>query len=144
MQAVNSGTSTTAAIDDYDDICSLVQLYIDGIANGDVNKLKEVFHQDARIFGEFMGKRYNVPIAELLAGKVAGPLSECVPVDTSKYRGRITSVNQAGDVAFAAVAEDGFWGTVSFVNYFLLTRIEGRWKITCKAFAHTSGEPPRP
>jgi hypothetical protein len=69
-------------------------------------------------------------------------LLERAPGDTGKHRGRILSVNQTGDAAFAAVAEDGFWGTVSFVDYFLLTRIEGKWKITCKTFAHTGGEPP--
>ena len=85
-----------------------------------------------------MGTRYDVPIAELFR------LSESKPADTGKYRGRIISVSQTGDVAFAVVAEDGFWGTVSFVDYFLLTRIEGKWKITCKTFAHTGGEPPKP
>jgi hypothetical protein len=115
----------------------------DGAAKGDVNELKEAFHENARMFGGFMGT-CDVPIAELLAGRVRGPLSNSTPADTSKYRGRIISVSQTGDLAFAAVAEDGFWGTVSFVDYFLLTRIEGKWKITCKAFAHTGGEPPKP
>jgi hypothetical protein len=31
---------------------------------------------------------------------------------------------------------------VSFVDYFLLARIDGVWKIVCKLFAHTGGEPP--
>jgi hypothetical protein len=33
-------------IDENDDICRVVQLYIDGTANGDVSKLKEAFHDD--------------------------------------------------------------------------------------------------
>jgi hypothetical protein len=138
MQAVGTTISLTTRIDDHDDICRVVQLYMDGAATGDVSKLKEAFHQDARMFGEFVGTRYDIPIAELFR------LSESMPADTGKYRGRIISVNQTGDVAFAAVAEDGFWGTVSFVDYFLLTRIEGKWKITCKTFTHTGGEPPKP
>ena len=138
MQGVGSALLLTASIDDHDDICRVVQLYIDGAAKGDVSKLKEAFHKDARMFGGFMGTRYDVPIAELFR------LSESKPADTGKYRGRIISVSQTGDVAFAVVAEDGFWGTVSFVDYFLLTRIEGKWKITCKTFAHTGGEPPKP
>jgi hypothetical protein len=116
---------------------------MDGVAKGDVSKLKEAFHADARMFGDFTGIRHDVPIADLLAGRACGPLSNCTP-DMSKYRGRIISVSQSEDVAFAAVAEDGFWGTVSFVNYFLLTRIEGKWQITCKNFSHSGGEPPKP
>lgn len=138
MQPTSTEVSLTQEIDDYDEICRVVRLYIDGAAKGDIHKLKEAFHEDARMFGGLMGKRFDVPIAELLR------LSESMPADTGKYRGRIVSVSQTGDVAFAAVAEDGFWGTVSFVDYFLLTRIQDTWKITCKTFAHTGGEPPKP
>lgn len=138
MQPAGTSASLTTRIDDHDEICRVVQLYMDGAAKGDVNKLKEAFHEDARMFGELMSTRYDIPVAELFR------LSESMPADTGKYRGRIVSVCQAGDVAFAAVAEDGFWGTVSFVDYFLLTRMERKWKITCKTFAHTGGIPPSP
>jgi hypothetical protein len=60
----------------------------------------------------------------------------------ASYRARVLSVNQTGDAAVATVAEEGYWGSVSFVDYFLLARIDGAWKIVCKAFAHTAGEPP--
>ena len=40
--------------------------------------------------------------------------------------------------------EEGFWGTVSFVDFFTLARIDGAWKIVNKAFVHTDGEPPAP
>ena len=55
----------TNRIDDHDDICRVVQLYIDGTANAEVSKLKEAFHDDARMFGGFLGSRYDAPIAEL-------------------------------------------------------------------------------
>ena len=51
-------------------------------------------------------------------------------------------MQQTGDAAVAVVAEEGYWGSVSFIDYFLLARIEGVWKIVCKLFAHTGGEPP--
>ena len=37
-------------LQDIADVRSLVQLYVDG-ASGDVAKLKEAFHPDARMFG---------------------------------------------------------------------------------------------
>ena len=82
------------------------------------------------------GERYDVPIAELFA------LAESEPADTGNYRSRILSVQQTGDAAVGVVAEEGYWGSVSFIDYFLLARIEGAWKIVCKLFAHTGGEPP--
>lgn len=138
MQAVGANPLLTARIDDHDEICRVVQLYIDGAATGDAGKLKEAFHPDARMFGDLMGTRYDVPIAELFH------LSEAMPADKGNYRGRIVSVVQMGDAAFAAVAEDGFWGSVAFVDLFLLTRMGATWKITCKTFSHSGGEPPQP
>ena len=64
------------------------------------------------------------------------------PVDTGTYRSRVLSVHQTGDAAVAVVAEEGYWGSVSFVDYFSLARIDGGWKIVCKLFTHTGGEPP--
>jgi hypothetical protein len=135
-QVVESKVGPTDAVSDYDAICKTVQLYIDGCAKGDAAKLKQGFHEDARMFGSLAGARYDVPIQALF------DMSDGAPADTGNYRGRIVSVNQTGDAATATVAEDGFWGSVSFIDYFSLTRIDGNWKIVCKLFAHTGGEPP--
>ena len=123
-------------VSDYDEICRVAQLCTEGESKGDVAKLKQAFHGDAWMFGSLAGTRYDVPIAELFA------LAASAPADTGTYRSRILSVNQTGDAAVAVVAEDGYWGSVSFVDYLLLARIEGAWKIVCKLFAHTGGEPP--
>ena len=123
-------------VGDYDAICAVVQLYVDGVAKGDVGKLREGFHADSWMFGSLAGTRYDEPISALF------DLAASSPADTGTYRARITSVNQTGDAAVAVVAEDGYWGSVSFVDYLLLARIEGTWKIVCKLFAHTGGEAP--
>ena len=138
MAQANEGNIGVAAdvVDDYDAICRVVQLMSEGEAKGDVAKLREAFHADARMFGSLAGERYDVPIAELFS------LAESSPADTGSYRSRVLSVQQTGDAAVGVVAEEGYWGTLSFIDYFLLARIEGTWKIVCKLFAHTGGEPP--
>ena len=123
-------------IGDYDEICRVVQLCTEGEAKGDVGKLSEAFHADARMFGSLSGTRYDVPISALFE------LAASAPADTGNYRARILSMQQTGDAAVAVVAEEGYWGTVSFVDYLLLARVNGSWKIVCKLFAHTGGEPP--
>ena len=126
----------TDQIDEYDAIGKVMQLYMDGSAKGDVAKLRQAFHQDSRMFGSLGGQRLDIPIQaffELAAH----------PADTAgTYRGRILSVTQVGDAAVAVLAEDGFWGRVSFVDFFSLSKIDGRWWIVNKTFAHTGGEPP--
>jgi hypothetical protein len=126
----------TTMVDDYDAIRDVVQLCLDGEAKGDVAKVQEAFHQDARMFGELAGTRYDVPIQKLF------DMAAESPADTGNYRSRILSITRLGDVATATVAEEGYWGTVSFVDFFSLCRIEGTWKIVNKTFAHVGGEPP--
>ena len=123
-------------VDEYDAISRVLKLCTEGEAEGDVAKLREAFHPEARMFGSLAGERYDVPIAELFE------LAESAPADTGNYRSRVLSVQQTGDAAVGVVAEENYWGTVSFIDYFLLARIEGTWKIVCKLFAHTGGEPP--
>src|SRR5919107_1421035 len=138
MAQANEGNIGVAAnvVDDYDAIHRVLQLCTEGEARGDVAKLQEAFHADARMFGSLAGERFDVPIAELFA------LAESSPADTGNYRSRVLSVQQTGDAAVGVVAEEGYWGSVSFIDYFLLARMEGVWKIVCKLFAHTGGEPP--
>jgi hypothetical protein len=124
-------------IDDYDAIVKVLRLYMDGSARGEPDKLKEAFHPDSRMFGSLGGKRVDVPIQALFEMTAQGPAD----IDGA-YRGRVVSVTQVGDAATAMVAEDGFWGRVSFVDFFSLAKIDGRWWIVNKTFAHTGGEPP--
>jgi hypothetical protein len=124
-------------IDEYDAIVKVLRLYMDGSARGEPDKLKEAFHPDSRMFGSLGGKRVDVPIQALFEMTAQGPAD----IDGA-YRGRVVSVTQVGDAATAVVAEDGFWGRVSFVDFFSLAKIDGRWWIVNKTFAHTGGEPP--
>jgi hypothetical protein len=135
-EAKEGHTGVADVVSDHYAICRVLQLCTEGEAKGDVAKLREAFHADARMFGSLAGERYDVPIEELFK------LAESDPADTGNYRSRVLSVQQTGDAAVGVVAEEGYWGSVSFVDYFLLARIGGSWKIVCKLFAHTAGEPP--
>ena len=119
------------------EITRTVDLYIDGVRDGDGAKLREAFHPEAWMFGSLAGTRYDEPIGELIA------LVDGKPVDVDgSFHARVVSVEQVGDAAFAVLEEDGFWGTVSFTDFFTLARIDGTWKIVNKTFVHTGGEPP--
>jgi hypothetical protein len=127
----------TERITDHDAIAEVVGLYIDGAAKGDADKLTRAFHPDAQMYGAVGEMRLDIPIAQFIDMAAQRPGD----VDGT-FRGRIVSIDQAGDAATATVAEDGYWGRLSFVDFFTLNRVEGRWLITNKAFAHTGGEMP--
>lgn len=134
--AIDLDDRAKTVVEDYDAIRDVVQMCLDGEATGNVEKLRTAFHEDARMFGSLAGERYDVPISELME------MSAKAPADTGQYRSRILSVHQTGDAALATVAEEGYWGTVSFIDYLSLARIDDRWRIVSKLFAHTAGEPP--
>jgi hypothetical protein len=120
-----------------EEITRTVDLYVEGVRNGDGAKLREAFHPQAWMFGSLAGTRYDEPIGQLIAMVDGHP----VDVDGS-FQARVVSVEQVGDAAFAVLEEEGFWGTVSFTDFFTLAQINGAWKIVNKTFAHTGGEPP--
>jgi len=62
------------------------------------------------------------------------------PGDAGQLKAEITDIKIDGTAAVATVKEEGFWGTLSFTDYFTLSVLEGRWQITNKTFAHTGGE----
>jgi hypothetical protein len=126
-----------AAAQETEQITRTINQYVDGVRDGDVAKLQDVFHPDTRMWGSMLGQRYDEPVTELFKLAESGPAD----VDSS-YQTEITSLEQNGDVALVVLAEKGVWGTVSFVDFFALARIDGTWKIVNKSFVHTGGEPP--
>jgi hypothetical protein len=124
-------------IDSHDQIYKVVDLAMKGAAEGNVAKLREAFHEEARMFGEVNQQRYDEPISSFFDLCQNHPLGK-----KGGYRSRIVSITRVGGAAMAMVAEDGCWGTASFVDFFTVTRIGGAWKITNKTFAYTGGDIP--
>jgi len=120
-----------------DQITRVVELYIEGCREGNGAKLRDAFHADARMWGSLGGQRFDIPIGEMIAMVDGSP----VDVDGS-YKAEVTALEQTDDTAAVTLVEEGFWGTVSFVDFFSLAQIGGSWLIVNKTFVHTGGEPP--
>jgi Putative lumazine-binding len=127
----------TVAAQETEQITRTINQYVEGVRDGDAAKLREVFHPDARMWGSMLGQRYDEPVTELFK------LADSQPADVDgSYQTEITSIEQNDDVALAVLAEKGIWGTVSFIDFFALARIDDTWKIVNKSFVHTGGQPP--
>lgn len=50
---------------DLDDVRAVIQLYIDG-ANGDGQKMRQAFHDDARMFGHIGSMDTYIPIGDFV------------------------------------------------------------------------------
>jgi len=124
-----------AYIDDLDEVRALIQLYIDG-SNGDVGQLEHAFHPSAWMFGLLGTTRLDFPITQFFEMVRATP-----GMAGPNYRAIIQSIDLSGDAGVAVLAETDYLGC-DFVDYFAVARIDGRWQITNKTFAHTGGTPP--
>jgi Putative lumazine-binding len=122
-------------ISDLDEVTALIQLYIDG-SNGDVDKLKSAFHPEAWMMGHVGPMDTYMPITDFF-GFVASQPGLAGP----NYRAIIRSIDLSGDAGVAVLAETDYMGC-DFVDYFSVARVDGRWVITNKTYAHTGGQPP--
>jgi putative lumazine-binding protein len=122
------------AVVDEEAITVVLRLYTEGVADGDAAKLREAFHEHARTYGSLNGDRYDISVPEMVA------LEERAPRNSDgRYSAHIMSIDQAGDVATATIEEDGCWGTASFTSFLSLVRLDDRWRIVARVFAHVSG-----
>jgi len=124
----------TDYLKDLADVRDVIQLYIDG-ANGDVAKLERAFHPDARMMGHVGAMDTYVPIGEFFKMVKARP-----GMAGPKYKAVVRSIDLAGDAGVAVLVETDYMGC-DFVDYFSVARIDGRWMITNKTYAHTGGTP---
>jgi hypothetical protein len=117
-----------ATLTDAEQIAQKISGYTQGCETGDGVHLKAAFHPDARMFGHVGADRYDVPIFGGMDAAVADqPVGE--------YDTRILSIDVSGDAAAVKLAESRFWGQ-DFIDFFLLSRIDGEWQIVAKSFDH--------
>jgi hypothetical protein len=132
-----ASTLSASQVEDFDEISQVMKTLLEGEAAGDVAKLKSAFHPDARMFGQAEGQRYDLPIGEYFDLAAAAPGNS-----EGNYRARVLSIQQTGDAAMVTAVEENCWGSVSFIDYFSLSRLAGEWKVVNKTFAHTGGKMP--
>jgi len=117
---------------DTTEITRVVNLYIDGAGNGNADQLNEAFHKSARWFGSMDGVDYDMDKEGFVAFMVESP--------GNPSSAKIVDIQIDGTAATATVKEEGFWGGLSFTDFFQLSILDGRWQITSKTFAHTGGQ----
>jgi len=117
---------------DYDEIVRVVQLYVDGFNDCDVDKFRKAFHEDAWIF-------FTRADGSLFKHLISDSFEEWAAPPKSDITGRIISVTQAGDVANVLLGFDNNIDLSScWVDFHSLLRIDGIWKITNKTATHSS------
>ena len=114
-------------------IRQVIDLYIDGVQNGNIESLRQAFHPQASMFG-YKGKDLYVTPIEGLYDYISNttPPAQAGPVG-EQYGCNITSISIAGNAASVEMAMDGYHEH-DFMDYFQLLKTDDRWWIVSKLF----------
>lgn len=106
---------------------TIEQHYFAAHATGSGESLRGVFVEDGRMFWAADGQLRSRTSTDYINGFSGKPAA-----DESQRRRRILNVDVTGDVAVAKAELD--YPEVRLVDYFILVRAGGGWKIVSKAF----------
>lgn len=109
----------------------VVQNYIDGTFNADIELLKSCFHEKAVMTG-YLGDQLLMATPAAFIEDIAGGPS--MKSEGHDYKAEITHVSVTGPVADAVLYETGFKGSGTLEDHFQLLKIDGEWKIVAKNF----------
>ncbi len=113
------------------DILAVVQVYLDGLYEGDPEKLRQAFHPASSLFASIDGKLVHVPReqwCEMVAGR---------PSPKAKGQGReherILSVDLTGPDTAMVKLNCAILPRL-FTDYLSLIRLDGRWQVISKTY----------
>ena len=117
--------------DDRNAIEQTVQTYLDGLYEGDADKLASVFHETSALTYEQDGKLTVLPLAQWLKAvrERPAPKSKGLPRDDT-----ILWVDQSGPTT-AFVKVKCQIPPRFFTDYLSLLKVDGRWVVAQKVFA---------
>ena len=116
----------------YQEIAEALAAYFDGFYEGDVDKLKRIFHPSAHLFSATDGPLADDAI-EAVYERVGGRAN---PADTGQQRlDRILSIDKSGAESALAKVQIAI-GPKLFTDYLNLLKIDGRWQIIAKIYTY--------
>ena len=123
--------SPQLAASDFESVNRIVQDYFDGLHNGDVSKLRAIFHQDAIL--KASGSRRGL---EQWLGAVA---SRPIPSQQGgSYDFKLLSIEVIKDQAMVKLECPLF--EHRYIDFLGLLKEDGRWKIVNKMYADLQAE----
>ena len=117
---------------DADEVLAVMRRYTDAAFKGDADGLRACFHPDAVMSGQ-LGDQLLMGSPEPFFADIGGHPS--MESTGAPYTPTVVSVDVLGRVASVRIDETGFFGAMSFANWFhLLKGDDGAWRIVSKAF----------
>lgn len=120
-----------ASISEYKAVEEAAMKFVKSVAEGNSKYAKELFTDEAVLFGFLDGKLEHGSIEQFYHN-----------VDTvgagADFKARVDIVSIEETVAVVRVLEEKWGGGIDFTDYLLLLKIEGEWKCVAKAYNQNS------
>lgn len=115
----------------YEEVAAAAEKFVRSVAEGDSTYAKQLFTDDAVLFGMLDGTLEHGPIEQFYRN-----------VDTvgagNDFKARIDVLAVEETVAVVRVLEENWGGRIDFTDYLLLLKLGGEWKCVAKAYNQNS------
>ena len=120
-----------ASIEEYKAVEEAALKFVKSVAEGDSRYAKELFINEAVLFGYLDGKLEHGSIEQFYKN-----------VDTvsagKDFKARVDIVDIEETLAVVRVLEEKWGGRIDFTDYLLLMKMNGEWKCVAKAYNQNS------
>lgn len=120
-----------AGIEEYEAVEAAAMKFVKSVAEGDSRYAKELFTDEAVLFGYLDGKLEHGSIEQFYRNVDSVAAGD-------KFKARIDVVAVEETLAVVRVLEEGWGGRIDFTDYLLLLKIDGKWKCVAKAYNQNS------
>lgn len=120
-----------ASIEEYKAVEAAAMKFVKSIAEGDSRYAKELFTDEAVLFGFLDGKLEHGSIEQFYCNVDSVAAGD-------KFKARIDVVAVEETLAVVRVLEEGWGGRIDFTDYLLLLKIDGEWRCVAKAYNQNS------
>lgn len=120
-----------ASIEEYRAVEEAAAKFVRSVAEGDSRYARELFIDEAVLFGYLDGKFEHGSIEQFYRNV------DSVGGDAG-FRARIDVVDIEETVAVVRVLEEQWGGRIDFTDYLLMMKMDGRWRCVAKAYNQNS------
>lgn len=105
--------------------------FVKSVAEGDSKYAKELFLDEAVLFGRLNGVPEHGSIQQFYHNVDTTP-------GNPKFKARVDVLMVEENLAVARVLEEGWGGSIDFTDVLILLKLDGQWKCVAKAYNQNS------
>lgn len=120
-----------ASIEEYKAVEAAAMKFVKSVAEGDSTYAKELFVDEAVLFGYLDGKLEHGSIEQFYRNVDSVAAGD-------RFEARIDVVAVEETLAVVRVLEESWGGRIDFTDYLLLLKIDGQWRCVAKAYNQNS------